>query len=129
MKPELENKLCEEFPTFFLRGKPLTESLMAFGFECGDGWYDLLHSLCVDIKKILTQHPELVGFKVIQVKEKFGGLRFYISGGSDEIWKRIDQAEKQSLCTCEKCGKPGKLRGRVWLYTACLDHTSEVDKQ
>ncbi len=121
MKPELEDKLCKEFPTFFRRERPITESLMAFGFECGNGWFDILHSLCTDIKNILEKnHTD--GFEVVQIKEKYGGLRFYVTGAYEEIWKRIDRVEEESFKICDVCGKPGKLRGCGWLYTSCEEH-------
>jgi hypothetical protein len=56
-----------------------------------------------------------------QMKEKFGGLRFYIGGGSDAIFDRIDQAEADSFRVCEGCGKPGNPRGGPWIRTLCDD--------
>jgi hypothetical protein len=127
VKKELEDKLCKEFPTFFHREKAITHSLMAFGFEHGDGWYDILHSLCKDIVELLKQYP-YPEFEVIQVKEKFGTLRFYVNGAHNKIHKRIMLVEEQSAHTCEICGKPGKTRGHAWLYTACQKHTKEGAK-
>lgn len=54
-----------------------------------------------------------------QIKEKFGGLRFYIGGSTDEVWDRIGKAEAESLRTCQNCGAPGKQRGVGWVYTFC----------
>ena len=62
-----------------------------------------------------------------QVKEKYGGLRFYGDGGDDKIRNFIWFAESMSAITCEKCGAPGKRRGRGWIYTACDAHTREED--
>ncbi|MEK7090164.1 MAG: hypothetical protein AAB930_01100, partial [Patescibacteria group bacterium] len=64
--------LFKNFP-FFHPEAPLTESLMAFGFECGDGWFGLIKKLCEKLKDL-----DLKDFRVTQVKEKFGGLRFYV---------------------------------------------------
>jgi hypothetical protein len=57
--------------------------------------------------------------RAAQIKEKFGTLRFYLTSGTDEMWEIVAEAEKKSAFTCEQCGKPGKLRGKGWLYTAC----------
>jgi hypothetical protein len=66
-------------------------------------------------------HP-YTGFQVEQVKEKFGTLRFYVSGYTDEIHEFIHMAEELSYITCEKCGATtAKQRGRGWIYTACKD--------
>jgi hypothetical protein len=62
-----------------------------------------------------------------QVKEKFGGLRFYYNGGDDYIDGMVRMAESWAANTCEVCGKPGKLRGGGWLYTACDEHTKPED--
>ena len=64
---------------------------------------------------------------VSQVKEKFGTLRFYINGGTEEHYNYISFAESMSAHICETCGKPGKLLGRGWVYTACKEHASDGD--
>ena len=58
------------------------------------------------------------GFAVVQVKEKFGTLRFYCSG-TDAIYKYIQLAERLSSVTCEDCGKPGKANDSGWIRTQC----------
>jgi hypothetical protein len=65
---------------------------------------------------------------VVQVKEKFGTLRFYIRAGTDEHYNYIRFAENLSAVTCEDCGAPGKMRGRGWYYTACDKHTNDGDE-
>ncbi len=61
--------------------------------------------------------------EVFQVKEKFGGLRFYIDPlidtVADQIYEAIDEAEKKSIQTCEICGSPGKQGGHGWIQTLC----------
>ena len=96
---------------------PLTQNLMAFGFECGDGWFKIIDQLSADI----TALDKRDGTTTIatQVKEKFGGLRFYIQSGSDAVFALIDEAEALSERTCEMCGEPGKLRGKGWVSTLC----------
>ena len=104
--------------SFFHPEAPLTESLMAFGFECGDGWFDLVKELCEKLKAL-----NLKNFRVTQVKEKFGGLRFYIGSvepeKADQVFRLIDKAEKESYRTCETCGKPGKPNKEGWITTLC----------
>jgi len=59
--------------------------------------------------------------KAAQVKEKFGGLRFYMTCGTDEIYDLISEAETLSCKTCEECGKPGEERATGWIHTLCND--------
>lgn len=92
-----------------------------FYIECGKGWGDLLDYLCTDIEKELDKDLELKkNFKVAQIKEKFGTLRFYTYSCTEKIDKLITDAEKRSEFICETCGEPGRLHKiRGWLTTAC----------
>jgi hypothetical protein len=105
MKQELEAKFIKEFPNWF--------DELQFGFECGDGWFDLLWNMCVELRELGFD----TGFA--QIKEKFAGLRAYANGATDEQWKVIGKAEEDSENTCEECGQPGKLRERGWMYLRC----------
>ena len=58
---------------------------------------------------ILDKEYDLVP-KVVQVKEKFGSLRFYVSAATDEQYAMINLAEVMSSMTCEDCGKPGRIK-------------------
>lgn len=67
----------------------------------------------------------IVQVVAIQVKEKFGGLRFYYNGGDDYIRGVVDMAEEMSYVTCEVCGNHGKyLTDRPWIRTLCDEHAS-----
>jgi hypothetical protein len=59
------------------------------------------------------------GFKVDQVKEKFGGLRYYTDSGNSRIDGFIRLAERLADVTCEECGKHGKERPGGWIRTLC----------
>jgi hypothetical protein len=63
-------------------------------------------------------------FEVLQVKEKFGGLRFNVNHANDAIRQRIGTAADESFCTCEVCGQPGKLREDGWIKTLCDEHAN-----
>lgn len=77
------------------------------------GWDKLIEPLIIQCG--------VEGVKIHQIKEKFGGLRFYIGPNfSKRLYDMIDEAEKQSYHVCERCGKPGELRkDRSWLKTLC----------
>lgn len=57
-----------------------------------------------------------------QVKEKFGSLRFYYSGGDDLIDGIVRMAESMSDRTCEECGAPGTPSSNGWIQTLCEEH-------
>lgn len=92
--------------------------LTADYFQVKEGWYDLIKSL-IDELMVLGWDR-----RIHQVKEKFGGLRFYVETipqGGEEI---ITKYESLSYKICEKCGEEGQLRGGngQWLRTLCGEH-------
>lgn len=126
MKLDLEEKLFNDFPLLFDKGASIRMSCMAFGFECGDGWYDLIRELCERlyplIKKII---PEDDGYscRVSQVKEKYGSLRFYMDSSTNEMDDLIEEYEDRSTRVCETCGKPGQIDNSTgWVSTTCEQH-------
>jgi hypothetical protein len=84
------------------------------------GWRDIITSLVDDLFGMGWDGC------LLQIKEKFGGLRFYIGEGTDEMFDRISQAESQSLKTCMKCGKPGKPTDTGWILVLCEEHAGEL---
>jgi hypothetical protein len=109
MDKKLDLKLFNAFPMLYgQKDKPLTESLMGFGFECENGWAEIIWALSEKIEQWNKEHPD-TPVQAMQVKEKYGGLRFYVNHEPDEIRALIDKAEKKSYKTCEMTGKPGRL--------------------
>ena len=188
MREELDKKLCEDFPKMFVnRHKSMKETCMCWGFDHGDGWYNIIRALCSNIqhhidwqrkqragalkynralRKALTKNDKSALIKhfsysdsgpnewtmrrveeaivegkyrevpeackqvvVDQVKEKFGTLRFYYSGGDDTIHGMTRMAESMSAVTCEVCGAPGKSRHGGWVHTYCDHHEEEYQQR
>ena len=174
MKQELDKLLCEKYPKMMVnRNKDMKETCMCWGFECGDGWFNILNQLmsqiqhhidwnekqrkwAIDYNEMAAQAKagnfdlfetsmkdrpndeykekrlaEIVSgdFRAVpesipqvtldQVKEKFGTLRFYYSGGDDYISGMVSLAESMTAVTCENCGNPGSCRGGGWIHTYC----------
>lgn len=109
MKYENQEELRRLYPKLF--------SELAFGFECGNGWYELILDLSAKLNALIERdYPDTIA---TQVKEKFGELRFYLSSETDEMSDLINEAAHLSLQTCELCGKPGLLRNSGWLQVKC----------
>jgi hypothetical protein len=174
MKQELDKLLCEKYPKMMVnRNKDMMETCMCWGFECGDGWFNILDQLMGSIQhhidwkekqrnwaikynEMATQAkagnfelfeedmkalpndeykekrlaeiiagdfrevPESIPQVTLdQVKEKFGTLRFYYSGGDDYISGMVSLAESLTGVTCESCGNVGERRGGGWVHTYC----------
>lgn len=128
MDEELEQQLADKHPEIFSVYREDTDEITSptpplalFGFECGDGWFDIIDSLC----------EVLEGFGVettaVQVKEKYGGLRFYHDGLRAEDEKRqemaagaIQMAQNMSFNVCEICGGSGEVHQQDgWYHVRC----------
>ena len=125
MNPRLDKLLCQRFP-FLYRDRNESERVtcLCWGFECSSSWYLLIKELSKKIHNYLKTLPEerRNAFRVVQVKTKFGSLRYYVDGADKTIYKFIREAEKRSYKTCEHCGAYGKkvkLRGGGWVTTLC----------
>ena len=185
MKKEFDEALCAKYPKIFkYRHAPMTHTAMCWGFDCGDGWYNIVDALCSNIQSHVTNkrnyrartlkfnralkralagdtrplqmhftfssnktEPDEWGiehandaivkakFKEVpppmpyitasQVKEKFGGLRFYTNGYDGEVSGMIRMAESMSYRTCEVCGSPGRSNNYGWISTLCDTHRLE----
>ena len=99
------------------------------GFCCGEGWWPILEKLCSNIQSHIdwkNKQSEIVPqVTVAQIKEKFGGLRFYYDGGDDHINGMVRMAEAWAEASCEECGSPGKRRDGGWIKTLCDIHEAE----
>jgi hypothetical protein len=126
MKLELEQQLVSKYPELFKQygGNP-QETCLAFGIECGDGWYNIIDTLCDAIQSEVKWINRLwshfnYSCTAVQVKEKYGSLRFYyeftyatglsnedfrhLTSSMDRIGGMTTLAEKISAITCENCG-------------------------
>jgi hypothetical protein len=103
------------------------------GFAVGKGWYPILERLCANIQQHLewkNRNEQVVPQVVVeQIKEKFGGLRFYYQGGDDEVSGMVRMAEAWADIACETCGGIGKRRGGGWIKTLCDVHYEESEKR
>lgn len=89
--------------------------------EVSEGWYSLIDSLCTDLQ-VLADASDLQ-VEALQIKEKFGGLRFYVINATGEMLDRIAKAEDASFTICETCGEPGeRINKGGWLTTRCEKH-------
>jgi hypothetical protein len=121
---EFSKRMEERFPKMF--AEPYG------GFAVGAGWWSIIESLCANIQsytdwwnKNRETRPVVEQVTVNQIKEKFGGLRFYYSGGDDTIAGMVRMAEAWADHSCEECGAPGKSRDGGWIKTLCDHHEAE----
>lgn len=108
LHPELTEKLYAAFPDLYRgRHKSQYESSMCWGFECGDGWYQLLYDLSQELSNYSAENPAL-DLEAMQVKSKFGSLRFHLNIHDAATEKMIGLAQRRASVTCEITGEPGQ---------------------
>ena len=99
------------------------------GFSVGAGWYPILEKLCANIQHHIDwkekQGNSIPQVVVEQIKEKFGGLRFYYQGGDEYIHGMVTMAESWADIACEECGGIGTRRSGGWIRTLCDLHEAE----
>lgn len=138
MNTELQNQLYEKYPQLFVnKDKTPMQSPMCFGIETGEGWYEILSSLCW----MIQQHEDSIVWqtewrqktdpeyqsdyfpvKFDQIKEKYGGLRVYFSGGDQYIEGLVSMAEAMSYHICDVCGNKGEPNKGGWISVRCEAH-------
>ena len=123
MEKKLEDQLFTKYPLLFSR-----RDLMVYnGMSCGDGWYDLLNELFAGLEKVISEMPaaDRHNFYAVQIKEKFSGLRAYLSRSTGEMDALVSHAEERAKRTCEVCGEPGTLDSSKhgWVRTLCPVHS------
>ena len=92
--------------------------------EISNGWFGLVKELIEDCIALGWNK------EICQIKEKFGGLRFYINSAPEEVFKRISEAEDKSFTTCEVTGNPGQLRTDIgWYRTLCEEEYEKIKKE
>lgn len=98
----------------------------SYDLYVGPGWHTIIEELSFMIQSrinwALKTNSPIPQVTVQQIKEKFGGLRFYYDGGDDVIDGMVNMAESWANHTCEECGKPGRYREGGWIKTLCDEH-------
>jgi hypothetical protein len=125
-----EKKMSERFPKMF--------SAPYGGICVSEGWWPILESLCSNIQSHINWKKEqkekyergegCEQVEINQIKEKFGGLRFYYTGGDDTISGMVRMAECWADSSCEVCGAVGKRRSGGWIRTLCDTHHRQSNK-
>jgi hypothetical protein len=134
MSPEKSKELTKRHPKIFSSEGDSREPLDYYGFECSDGWFDLIDALCRTIQTHVDwalessiksdEDKEYLQVRATQVKEKWGGLRFYYSGGDEYISGLVAMAEVMSSKICEDCGDKATIKTTGWIRNIC--HSCQV---
>lgn len=123
---ELVEKHPYLIPTYEYTGMPLYDYDYSFTFldDMPPGWKTAFgERMCDEITEILKEYNYLDKYRVVQVKEKFGQLRWYDNGSPDGAYEKINDVlvkyEHMSEVTCVMCGKPATKMSTGWISPYC----------
>lgn len=96
-----------------------------------DGWRKAFGiQMCKELKKALTQYNYLYKYRIMQIKEKYGSLRWYSNGSPNGCeYPIISKYEALSARTCIVCGKSAKYISTGWISPYCEEHAPESSKE
>ncbi len=123
MDDKLQKQLFKKYPKLFFKNKKLT---IWGGISCSNGWFNLIQNLCEQINNHV-EHNIKYGDKslkdayFVDLKEKFSGLRAYVSTCDDYINGLIRMAETMSYSICEECGTNQNvtINQNGWMKALC----------
>ena len=130
-----ENKqLCETYPFLLPRNRWTDEVAEDFDYSyteldsMPDGWRKAFGlQMCEELKQELIRINKIDEFRIVQIKEKFGELRFYTNWTTDEIEAIINKYTKLSRKTCIVCGKPATVITTGWISPFCNDCIKDIN--
>lgn len=120
-------ELCERYPFLLPRD---WEDKVPKGYdysytkldEMPVGWRIAFgEQMCADIMEILEKENTVEEYRVLQIKEKFGELRWYSNYYNEELENIIRKYTELSRETCIRCGKPAEFMNAGWMSAFCGD--------
>ena len=126
----MNNKiLCKRYPFLKIYNLRTGKKIKPYNYDITwlddfeHGWCKAFgYQMLEEIRDDLIKCNYLNDFRIIQIKEKFGSLRFYIGSvpTSSKIFQIINKYEELSRHTCMWCGAPAKTYDKNgWFITLC----------
>lgn len=120
MRPDLRDYIYANY------GKLFKQDKFYPCIDCNDGWFWLIDNLFNTIKKEI-KYNKRSNIEITTIKEKFGGLNIYYSGGDDVIKGMISLSMHMSYTICEFCGTTENVgRTKGWISTCCKNCHSKI---
>ena len=113
------NKLYESFPALYReRTMTLAQSQMPWGFQCGDGWFNIVWELSEKLNSLALRDDSVEGsLRVNEVRAEEGQLVVGLTNAAPDARDVVEHAQIKSQFTCELCGHaPSYLRKHPDFY-------------
>jgi len=126
-KKEYDKKLLQKYPWLKFRNRWTGELINLDGTELDNldrGWRIAFGDEMVKaIDKLLVKYNYVDKYRILQIKEKYGGLRWYTGSMPSKLFhkhnKLLSKYEKLSLKTCFYCGALTKYHTEGWILPVC----------
>lgn len=130
--------LVTEYPWLFPRNVWTDEKVKDYDYEftlldeMPVGWHLRFGlQMCEEINNLLKEVDYVDKYRILQIKEKYGSLRWYsgrvpesISARHEEI---IEKYTNLSMYTCIICGAPATVVTTGWIEPFCSDCVNGYD--
>ena len=120
-------RICKRYPFLIIRNWKTDEPIeypytylddMPYGWKRAFGI-----QMCEEIRQTLLKADYLNDYRVVQIKEKFGQLRWYDNGAPESIFRELNDIiykyEDISERTCICCGRPATKISLGWISPFC----------
>ena len=131
---EANRKLIERFPFLLPRNRWTDKVPEDFDYSyteldsMPDGWRTAFgEQMCEEIREELVRANYLYQYRITQIKEKYGSLRWYDFGCTERMLREIiPKYDHLSARTCIRCGKPATKASTGWISPYCDTCADEI---
>ena len=132
LRKEYNKNLLEKYPWLTPYNEWTGKPLENYNYECTwaddipKGWRLAFGDQMIEeLDQLLKKYNLENEYRIVQIKEKYGGLRWYDNGFSEEGWEEyrawLNKYEDLSFKTCMTCGKPAVGFTKGWIMPLCKD--------
>lgn len=133
-KSQFNRELCEKYPWLIPTNRWTGEVVEDYDYDyteldsMPDGWRIAFGDQMVEeLNQELVKGGFVNDYRITQIKEKYGGLRWYDNGNTKEGYNIINKYESLSRRTCICCGKPAKYITFGWISPFCEDCIKDIE--
>ena len=133
-KKQFNRELCEKYPWLIPTNRWTGEIVEDYDYDyteldsMPEGWRIAFGDQMVEeLNQELVKGGFVNDYRITQIKEKYGGLRWYDNGNTKEGYNIINKYESLSQRTCICCGKPAKYITLGWISPFCEDCIKDIN--
>lgn len=133
-KKQFNRELCEKYPWLIPTNRWTGKIVEDYDYDyteldaMPDGWRIAFGDQMVEeLNQEFVKGGFVNDYRITQIKEKYGGLRWYDNGNTEEGYNIINKYESLSRRICICCGKPAKYITFNWISPFCEDCIKDIE--